>query len=399
MRTVGMRTSGDGSSGRFHPPPALVGRARASGSDGRPEDDVDLRRVAEVDGSGGTRRWRRDDDNRGTSRRDDSPDAGRSDAGPLVALVGPVGRGRPGGRDVPPGHPEVGRFSLFDVGLSPEDGSVSFDRLGSLGGICVVVVGVALGRRWPVLGDVADAAPVRHDAVRRRDRLGMVAGHRWPWPRSRRSTGSGGRSSRPPPRSLVAAWYCRTALPAVPARSERSRRRARGAARGILTLHVVIVLTVVTFGCAVGIAAPVVGPSGRCARRRAARLEVESLAGERARLARDLHDVVAHHVSLVAVRAESAPYLHPGLNDDARERAGGDRDGRPRGPDGAAAGARRPAAHVDESERAPQPTACDVDDLVAAAIAAGQPIDADRARGTTSARRPGTSCTGPSRKG
>ena len=58
-------------------------------------------------------------------------------------------------------------------------------------------------------------------------------------------------------------------------------------------------------------------------------LEVESVAGERARLARDLHDVVAHHVSLVAVRAESAPFLHPdgrrrprgprGHRDDARE--------------------------------------------------------------------------------
>jgi signal transduction histidine kinase len=35
-------------------------------------------------------------------------------------------------------------------------------------------------------------------------------------------------------------------------------------------------------------------------------------------LARDLHDVVAHHVSLIAVRAETAPYTHPGLSDSAR---------------------------------------------------------------------------------
>jgi len=49
--------------------------------------------------------------------------------------------------------------------------------------------------------------------------------------------------------------------------------------------------------------------------------QVEQQAGvvaERARLARDLHDVVAHHVSLIAVRAETAPYTHPGLADDAR---------------------------------------------------------------------------------
>jgi signal transduction histidine kinase len=33
---------------------------------------------------------------------------------------------------------------------------------------------------------------------------------------------------------------------------------------------------------------------------------------ERARIARELHDVVAHHMSLVAVRAETAPYRLPG---------------------------------------------------------------------------------------
>jgi signal transduction histidine kinase len=43
-----------------------------------------------------------------------------------------------------------------------------------------------------------------------------------------------------------------------------------------------------------------------------------AVVGERARLARDLHDVVAHHVSLIAVRAETAPYTHPGLGDDAK---------------------------------------------------------------------------------
>jgi signal transduction histidine kinase len=39
---------------------------------------------------------------------------------------------------------------------------------------------------------------------------------------------------------------------------------------------------------------------------------------ERSRLARDLHDVVAHHVSLIAVRAETAPYTCPDLSVDAR---------------------------------------------------------------------------------
>ncbi|MDV7075813.1 histidine kinase [Gordonia amicalis] len=39
---------------------------------------------------------------------------------------------------------------------------------------------------------------------------------------------------------------------------------------------------------------------------------------ERARIARDLHDVVAHHMSLVVVQAQSAPYRLGGLTDDAK---------------------------------------------------------------------------------
>jgi signal transduction histidine kinase len=39
---------------------------------------------------------------------------------------------------------------------------------------------------------------------------------------------------------------------------------------------------------------------------------------ERARIARELHDVVAHHMSLIAVRAETAPYRLPDLPEFAR---------------------------------------------------------------------------------
>jgi hypothetical protein len=43
---------------------------------------------------------------------------------------------------------------------------------------------------------------------------------------------------------------------------------------------------------------------------------------ERTRIARELHDVVAHHMSLIAVRAETAPYRLSGLPDDARAEFG-----------------------------------------------------------------------------
>ena len=39
---------------------------------------------------------------------------------------------------------------------------------------------------------------------------------------------------------------------------------------------------------------------------------------ERARIARELHDVVAHHLSVVVVRADSAPHRLPALQDDVR---------------------------------------------------------------------------------
>ncbi len=50
------------------------------------------------------------------------------------------------------------------------------------------------------------------------------------------------------------------------------------------------------------------------------RVERELRAGleEKARIARDLHDVVAHHMSLVVVAAQTAPYRHAEISDPVR---------------------------------------------------------------------------------
>jgi signal transduction histidine kinase len=95
----------------------------------------------------------------------------------------------------------------------------------------------------------------------------------------------------------------------------------------------------------------------------------EAVLRERTRIARELHDVVAHSMSLVAVRAETAPYRLPDLPEPAREEFL------------ALAGTARATLtelrrllgvlRTDPAALTPQPTLSDVDDLVASAKAAG----------------------------
>jgi signal transduction histidine kinase len=100
-----------------------------------------------------------------------------------------------------------------------------------------------------------------------------------------------------------------------------------------------------------------------------------ALLEERARIARELHDIVAHHMSVIAVRAETAPFRIPGLpeavKDDMAETSAIAREaltemrrllGVLRGADAGA-------------ERAPQPGMDHLEGLVAAVRGAGLTVD------------------------
>lgn len=92
---------------------------------------------------------------------------------------------------------------------------------------------------------------------------------------------------------------------------------------------------------------------------------------ERARIARDLHDVVAHHMSMVVVQAESAPYRIPDLSDEAKSELAA-----------ISTSARQALTEIrgllgvlrnddQQVERAPQPGLDDLPELVAAAARSG----------------------------
>lgn len=175
---------------------------------------------------------------------------------------------------------------------------------------------------------------------------------------------------------LVAAWYCAgtsAALTPIGAVTAGSRPGYQTVTLGLYAFCFTAALVV----------AIAVGAAGRSRQQqRAAALQerrardVEQLVQERARMARDLHDVVAHHVSLIAVRAESAPYQHADLDPAARQVLVEIADDAR-----AALGELRQALSVlrrtdaDPGELAPQPDASAVDGLLAAAVSAGQRVD------------------------
>ncbi|WP_250446852.1 histidine kinase [Actinotalea sp. C106] len=150
----------------------------------------------------------------------------------------------------------------------------------------------------------------------------------------------------------------------------------------VLVAYVVAILAVVGVSWAVGGARRAREARAAAERSEHRAMTVESTAAERARLARDLHDVVAHHVSLVAVRAESAPFQHPTLDPEARTvLAAIAQDAR------AALGELRQVLTVLQraegaaAERAPQPGVTELGALVSDARSAGQVVEVVGAAG------------------
>ena len=117
---------------------------------------------------------------------------------------------------------------------------------------------------------------------------------------------------------------------------------------------------------------------GRGARRtrRARREAPRAVAEERRRIAREMHDVVAHSVSVMVVQAGGARRILD--RDPGRARRGGraDRAHRPRGAGRDAPPARRAARRARTPRAlAPQPTLAELDALVERARAAGLPVE------------------------
>ncbi|MEB3966588.1 sensor histidine kinase [Streptomyces kunmingensis] len=100
-----------------------------------------------------------------------------------------------------------------------------------------------------------------------------------------------------------------------------------------------------------------------------------TLLEERARIARELHDVVAHHMSVITVQADSAPYRLHGLSGETREEF-----------ESIAAGARESLTEMrrllavlrsegTQSDLVPQPGLAHLEQLVEATIRGGVPAE------------------------
>ncbi|MFD3696180.1 sensor histidine kinase [Streptomyces sp. NPDC058646] len=119
-----------------------------------------------------------------------------------------------------------------------------------------------------------------------------------------------------------------------------------------------------------------------------------TLLEERARIARELHDVVAHHMSVITVQADSAPYRLPGMAEPVREEF-----------EAIAASARESLGEMRrlltvlrgdganggtgaDGQRSPQPGIGRLQQLVEATVRAGQPVELSLAAAAEGAAPP-----------
>lgn len=212
--------------------------------------------------------------------------------------------------------------SLVPTGL----GTVGLTVGGLLVGIFGLLVGAGvsaaawLALRWPWLGislaalpivpSVLDGTPVAFGVIAGLAAVAVTAGWRNP-PAAAASVGLAA--------LIVVGWLASGRAMAAPFRAT-IETSYYGTGR-LVTLGVVYVvaLAVVLAGALALRRSVHRSIEHEALTARAADVESQALVtAERARLARDLHDVVAHHVSLIAVRAETAPYTHSGISADGR---------------------------------------------------------------------------------
>ncbi|MFD5428394.1 sensor histidine kinase [Streptomyces sp. NPDC127084] len=178
---------------------------------------------------------------------------------------------------------------------------------------------------------------------------------------------------REPRRTLVTVWLLTGVVGFVLSQTAAPAPDGRGDNGGDVLLFVLS-------GVALFIGATI--RERRDAQRRLAEQETISeaerarrtLLEERTRIARELHDVVAHHMSVITVQADSAPYRIDGLPDTAREEFAA-----------IASSARESLTEMRrllavlrsegaEGERAPQPGLDRIQQLVEATVRAGVPV-------------------------
>jgi signal transduction histidine kinase len=175
---------------------------------------------------------------------------------------------------------------------------------------------------------------------------------------------------------LVAACYERRVLLlfALPFLVIALGTSGQGAAlSGLLVL--VVAVAALALGDARRLRGRVIAERDAARRTATEALRDQAAAQERARIARELHDVVAHHVSMIAVQAETARLTTAGLTEEGRERfeaiGATARD--------ALTEMRRLLAVLREdagglAELTPQPGLDRLDELVGSARAAGTPL-------------------------